>query len=182
VLLHARKSRRSALPAEAARSETVAGSRPGRVPNRDRSNAYGQLGNGTTTDSSTPINVSGLSNAVGLGLGHYHACAVLADGGVQCWGRNTFGQLGTGNTTDSNTPVGVSGFGSGSVRALFGLRRRGLHLRPPCLLADSTAECWGANSQGQLGDGTTTSHYLPASVPGLSGATAMVGGFFHACL
>ena len=72
-------------------------------------NSYGQLGNGTTTDSSSSVDVSGLTSGVVSGaLGAGHACAVTSSGAVQCWGSNSNGQLGNGSTTDSLAPVTVS--------------------------------------------------------------------------
>ncbi len=72
-------------------------------------NAYGQLGNGSTTDRYTPVAVSGLTNAVQISLGDNHSCAVLSDGTAKCWGRNASGRLGDGHTTDRSTPVFVDG-------------------------------------------------------------------------
>ena len=68
-------------------------------------NFNGRLGNGTTTDSSTPVTVSGLTDVVGLAGGRNHSLALKADGTVRSWGDNTSGQLGNGTTTDSSTPV-----------------------------------------------------------------------------
>ena len=73
-------------------------------------NSDGQLGNGTTTKSTTPVTVSGVSTATAVAGGGYHTCAWLADGTVQCWGGNGYGQLGDDTTTNANTPVTVKPF------------------------------------------------------------------------
>ena len=72
-------------------------------------NGEGQLGNGSTTSSSTPVPVSGISTATAVAAGFRSSCALLSSGAVQCWGSNLFGQLGNGTTTNSTTPVQVSG-------------------------------------------------------------------------
>ncbi len=70
-------------------------------------NTYGQLGDGTTTRRTTPVNVSGLASGVAaIAAGWYHTCA-LTGGGGKCWGRNSSGQLGDGTTTQRTTPVNV---------------------------------------------------------------------------
>src|ERR1051325_1623078 len=64
------------------------------------SNWFGQLGDGTTSDSSVPIDVSGLSTGVtAIAAGSYHTCAIMTTGALKCWGNNWFGQLGNGMTT-----------------------------------------------------------------------------------
>jgi alpha-tubulin suppressor-like RCC1 family protein len=72
-------------------------------------NDHGQLGNGTTTDSSLPVAVSGITSATAIAAGDDHTCALLADATVACWGYNFLGDLGNGMTTDSSTPVAVIG-------------------------------------------------------------------------
>ncbi len=133
-------------------------------------NQYGQLGDGSTTDRLTPVDVSGMSNgAIGLTVGGYHTCAVTSGGAVKCWGLNDSGQLGDGSTTDRTTPVAVTGLGSG-IAALAGGTRHS------CSLGTAgDVKCWGANKFGQLGDGTTTNRKSPVAVSGLGGGVALIG-------
>jgi alpha-tubulin suppressor-like RCC1 family protein len=73
-------------------------------------NSSGQLGDGTTMDSTTPIHVQGLHGPVlQLTAGYAHTCALMSTGEVLCWGQNTYGQLGNGTNLDRSTPVAVSG-------------------------------------------------------------------------
>lgn len=70
------------------------------------SNLFGSLGNSTNSDSTSGVQASGLTFAVGgLAAGDHHSCALLPDGRVSCWGRNARGQLGNGSQVDSNAPA-----------------------------------------------------------------------------
>ncbi len=139
-------------------------------------NVYGQLGDGTTTGRLTPTNVAGpAGGVVALDLGVLHSCATDPAGGLHCWGRNNHGQLGDGTTTNRWTPTPVSGLSSG-VDAVAAGRDHTCALE-----AGGTVLCWGDNSHGQLGDGTTTSRLTPAPVQGLSGVVAIGSGDHHVC-
>jgi len=133
-------------------------------------NTYGRLGDGTTTDSSTPVAVSLPSGrtATSVSAANYHTCAVLDDASAYCWGWNPQGQLGDGTTTDSSTPVTVS---LPSGRTAVSVSARGWH--SCAVLDDASVYCWGRNSDGQLGDGTTTDSSTPVTVSLPSGRTAV---------
>ncbi|MHB1887399.1 MAG: RCC1 domain-containing protein, partial [Acidimicrobiales bacterium] len=71
----------------------------------------GELGDGTTKASLTPVAVSGISTATDITGGEYTGCAVLSGGGIECWGAGGSGQLGDGRNENSLVPVPVSGIG-----------------------------------------------------------------------
>jgi alpha-tubulin suppressor-like RCC1 family protein len=131
------------------------------------------LGDGTTTSSPTPVTVSGLTNATAIAASGQHICVLLSGGTVKCWGYNVYGYLGNGSTTDSSTPVSVSGL-SGAIAISGGGSSWGADTC--ALLLGGTVKCWGWNSDGELGNGTTTDSYTPVSVSGLSGAIAISSG------
>jgi len=135
-------------------------------------NTNGQLGDGTTTDSSTPVQVSGLTNVVTVAAGDSNTLALKSDGTFWVWGDNSFGQLGDGTTTGSSTPVQVSGLTN--IVALDAGGGQTIALK-----SDGTVWAWGRNSYGQLGDGTTTDRYTPVQVSGLTNAVAVGAGGWH---
>jgi hypothetical protein len=70
-------------------------------------NAFGQLGNGTTTSSSVPVQVGTATNWMSVAAGDFHTVAVRADGTLWTWGDNSQGQLGNGSQVNSSVPVQV---------------------------------------------------------------------------
>jgi alpha-tubulin suppressor-like RCC1 family protein len=128
-------------------------------------NVNQMLGNGTTTSSSTPISVSGITTATEIRAGAWQNCVLLANQTLTCWGGGTGGFRGDSNQTNASTktsPTGISG-----VTMLSDAH--GQHICTK--LADQTVKCWGYNSRGQLGIGTTTSSYAPATVTLAASAT-----------
>jgi alpha-tubulin suppressor-like RCC1 family protein len=122
-------------------------------------NDRGQLGDGSTTQRSTPVQVKELTGAGSLAVGDMHACAgMLISGGIKCWGHGGSGQLGNGGSGDAVTPVDVSGIGGYPVSLTAG----GFHTC--ALLASPVVECWGSNDFGQIGDGTTNQQSAPVQV------------------
>ena len=67
-----------------------------------------ELGDGSTTNSSIPVAVSGGLTFSALTLGGVHTCGLISGGAAYCWGDNSSGQLGDGTTTNSSIPVAVS--------------------------------------------------------------------------
>jgi YD repeat-containing protein len=115
-------------------------------------NGFGQLGDGTTIDSITPVAVSGFSEGTRLAVGFGHTVALKSDGTVYAWGYNHSGQLGDGTTTDSSVPVAASGFGGGVAVAAGGYHT-------VALKSNGTVWAWGKNTYGQLGIGTGSGSY-----------------------
>ncbi len=137
-------------------------------------NDSGQLGNGTWTNSSTPVavcppgatapctgtaaNGNILTGAFAIAAGYDDTCALLGDRNAWCWGSNRDGQLGNGQMPphglvySSTTPVLVHVDDAG-VAITAG------YYHNCALLGDGTVACWGNNRYGQLGDGTLTRDY-----------------------
>jgi alpha-tubulin suppressor-like RCC1 family protein len=148
----------------------------------------GQLGNGTATSSSTPATVldstgkAPLSGVVAVSAGFENSCALTNIGTMDCWGANSSGQLGTGKAgAASGIPVAV--MNSTGRSPLTGVVAISSGLDDSCAITtDGKAMCWGANENGQLGNGNTTNASMPLAVSGLSGGvTGIASGYQHTC-
>jgi hypothetical protein len=133
-------------------------------------NSYGQLGNNSTDDKTSPDLVKGISNASAIAASERDTCAVLKDGTVKCWGDNGNGQLGDGSNTSSNTPVAVQGL-SGASSVAPG------SCHTCALMKDGSIKCWGYNGYGELGDGTTTDVSTPVRIYDLPLPSSPAGGY-----
>ena len=125
-----------------------------------------------------PTDVTGLDSGVSrIAAGEYHTCALPASGGVKCWGSNGSGPLGDGSLTDRWAPVDWATPVSGLVSIVAGNNHN-------CVLtAGGAVKCWGRNSSGQLGDGSTVLRSTPpVDVTGLgSGVLGIAAGADHTC-
>ncbi len=135
-------------------------------------NGNGQFGDGSTTNRTTPVQVSNLSSITAIAAGQYHSLFLKNDGIVWATGKNNNGQLGNGSTTQTTIPVKVSGL-SGIIAIAAG-NSHSLFLKN-----DGTVWATGLGGSGQLGDGNATNSSTPVQVSGVSGIAAIIGGGFH---
>ncbi len=150
------------------------------------SGALGALGNGSTMDELVPTQVGTASDWVNVSAGDAHSCGVRSsgtEGTAWCWGRNDLGQLGTGSTSGySPVPVQVgaeSDWVELSAADFHSCGTRGTPGFGGSL--GSTLWCWGRNTSGELGDGTTNNSPMPVQV-GTSADWANVStGGVHTC-
>ncbi len=140
-------------------------------------NLFGQLGDGTTTNSLTPVAVAGGLRFRQVSAGARHTCGVTLGNVAYCWGPNFTGQLGDGTTTNRLTPVAVAG---GLRFHEVSASGNGDHT---CGVATgNVAYCWGANFNAQLGDGTANNFRLtPVSVAGGLRFRQVSAGGIHTC-
>jgi alpha-tubulin suppressor-like RCC1 family protein len=155
-------------------------------------NSNGRIGDGTTIQRNTPVQVVGwggsgyLTDVVEISAGGYHTCALKSTGSVYCWGANAYGKLGDNTTTQRLTPVRVHGVGdSGYLTGISNISAGDNHT---CASAsDGTVYCWGQNTNGKLGDGTSSQREVPVQVHGvgdsgmLSGIESVSAGVYNSC-
>jgi alpha-tubulin suppressor-like RCC1 family protein len=136
----------------------------------------GQLGAGVNASSNVPVQVlRPTAKAEQVATGANHACALLVDNSVWCWGFNAQGELGNNTKTSSNVPVQAIGVG--------GVQEVGAGVYNSCaLLGSGGVLCWGVNTRGELGNGTTTNSKTAVPVIGLDGPAGEIStGGHHTC-
>jgi YD repeat-containing protein len=138
-------------------------------------NENGQLGDGSYTDRSAPVDVSSvLSDVVQVSAGWRHAVAVTSAGTVWTWGDNTYGEIGNGITSTTGMSIPYQVAGLSNVTAVSGGDRFTAALK-----SDGTVWTWGWNGFGQLGDGTFTDRSTPVQVIGLSDVIYLAARDYH---
>ena len=139
------------------------------------SNSNGQLGNGTTTKSLTPVAVKGLpSGVVGISAGQYFTCALTKAGAVWCWGYNNEGELGNSTTTDSDVPTQV--LDPAGTAPMSGVIAIASGLDHTCAVTGAgTVLCWGNNTYNDFGtEPTVFRSGLPSQVTGIPGGMVAI--------
>src|SRR6266404_6201705 len=146
-------------------------------------NSHGELGDGTVINRSNAVQVLNLTNILMVSGGDYNSIALRSDGTVWKWGLNDVGELGQG--TNDNAGIGpavdlishpfpmqvtLDKFGN-AFSNVVKVSNRDYHNM--ALKADGSLWMWGANDQGQCGDGTTKDIYFPSPVIGLGPRVAL---------
>jgi alpha-tubulin suppressor-like RCC1 family protein len=137
------------------------------------SDSSGELGDGTYTDTATPVAVAGISDATMIASGQSHTCALRAGGTISCWGADWASQLGGPDLGYDGLPVAVPGLSGVSSVSAGG--------DTTCAVKGGLVWCWGDNSSGQIGDGTYDQADAPKQVAGLSGVASVSVGTGWAC-
>ena len=147
-------------------------------------NDYGQLGNGNNTDMNLPtfVNLPAGRTATDISAGYYHACAILDNASVMCWGAGSWGKLGNNNTANTNSPVYVEPMPNGATAISLAVGKS----NSCALLDDGKVACWGYNYEGSLGTDTSTVYSqlypeLTYNMPGNLPAVSITSGEHHYC-
>lgn len=131
-------------------------------------NGEGELGNGSTTDSTMAVPVTGISTATAIAASFDYTCALLADGTVSCWGSDETFELGSNIGTYSPTPIAVPRLSSGAT--LIAARAGGAC----AVVGGGSLQCWGGGWGFRFVDGgTDLAPSLPMTVANVSGVTAI---------
>jgi alpha-tubulin suppressor-like RCC1 family protein len=139
-------------------------------------NADGELGDGTVLNSQPTPTAAQIAGVKTIAAGGYHTCAVTMTGGLRCWGQNGASQVGTLPDVDSSEPL------PSATDILTGVKSVAGGLVHTCaLMTTGGVRCWGGNSDGELGTGTTTSITTPPSTDVLTGVQAIAAGGYHTC-
>jgi len=134
-------------------------------------NNFGRLGNGSSLSSAVPVEVQLPAGAVSMiSAGLNHSCALIMTGGVKCWGQNDLGQIGSdpAPVALSQLPLDVINLTADVTKVAAG------GSRTCAVTSEGAAQCWGVNTHGELGDGTTANRWWPVDVAGLGSSVTDV--------
>ena len=132
-------------------------------------NGQGQLGDGTTTDRSSPVKIVD-ANVTQIACGYQYSLFLKSNGSLWAMGLNTYGQLGDGTTDSRSTPVQIVSSGVALIDSLYE--------NSAFVKTDGSLWTMGRNQYGQIGDGTTNDHHLPYQVLP-SGVSEVSVGRYH---
>ncbi len=137
-------------------------------------NYYGQLGDGTTINQSSPVQeATHAADWVQVSAGGNYTAAIKNNGTLWSWGNNSYGELGDGTTTRQNSPVQEATHGTDWVQVSAG------YFHTAAIKSGGTLWSWGDNGFGQLGDGTNASSYKPIPVNDDSNWQQISAGYYH---
>ena len=135
-------------------------------------NQYGQLGDGTNVQKTSPVQAGADSNWMSVASGYYHTSALKDDGTLWSWGYNGYGQLGDGTNVAKNAPVQIGTDNNWAAIAA------GVH-HTVTVKSDGTLWAWGYNGYGQLGDGTTVAKNAPVQIGTDNNWVGVAAGMYH---
>jgi alpha-tubulin suppressor-like RCC1 family protein len=150
------------------------------------SNYYGQLGDGTTTERHSPVQIGTATTWQSVSAGRWHTVAIRTDGTLWAWGRNDLSQLGDGTTTERHSPVQIGTATTWQSVAAAGVGGWDLVTYDYVPVAvtvavrrDGTLWAWGTNTYSQLGDGTTINRTAPTQIGTATTWQSVSAGAYH---
>jgi len=139
-------------------------------------NEYGQLGNNSLLSTLVPVQVSTISNPKMVSVGGFFCMALLQDGTVLAWGQDDKGECGNGTYVSGNDGIRMPTEVSGLTDVVY-ISCGWDHAM--AIKSDGTVWCWGNNSNGELGDGTSANSAVPVQTLGLTNIVSVSGGDRH---
>ncbi|HVM66199.1 MAG TPA: EGF domain-containing protein, partial [Acidimicrobiales bacterium] len=138
---------------------------------------YGQLGDGGTVYKDNPNLIDATGSWASVTGGTNHTCGIRKDGTLWCFGASTYGQLGLGAVTQATTPAQVGAATDWTVLAGGSYHTCGIR----AATGGRTLWCWGYNTDGELGNGSTTESTVPVQVGVATDWATVAAGAQHTC-